>query len=88
MSFLRSRLLFSDSTKYIEDFEEFEKTINRATGSKMVSFTSSRYGLEKEIFDSFDEFELEDKSQMNEYDRRIEHSELLDSSLYKRSAKM
>ena len=52
VSFLRSRLLFSDSTKYIEDFEEFEKTINRATGSKMVSFTSSRYGLEKEIFDA------------------------------------
>ncbi len=41
--------------------------------------------IEKEIFDSFDEFELEDKSQMNEYDRRIEHSELLDSTLYKRS---
>ena len=41
--------------------------------------------IDKELFDSFDEFELEDKSQMNEYDRRIEHSELLDSTLYKRS---
>lgn len=32
----------------------------------------------REVFDTFDEFELSDKKQMNEFDRHLEHSYLTD----------
>lgn len=41
----------------------------------------------KEVFDCFDDFELQDVSAMNEYDRHTEHSELSDSAKEKRSVK-
>ena len=41
--------------------------------------------VSKEIHDVFNEYELLDTRHMHEYDRHIEHSELLDSTLYKRS---
>ena len=41
--------------------------------------------VSKEIHDIFDESELIDIKQMNEYDRHIEHSVLLDSTLYNKS---
>lgn len=33
-------------------------------------------GVTREVFDAFDEFELSNKKQMNEFDRRLEHSYL------------
>lgn len=40
--------------------------------------------ISEEIFIEFDRFELEDISQMNEYDRHIEHSQLIESTLHNR----
>ena len=39
--------------------------------------------LSKKLFDSFNKFELEDISQMNEYDRHYEHSEVYEKTLNK-----
>lgn len=41
--------------------------------------------VSKKIFDSFNIFELEDISQMNEYDRHLEHSEVYEHTLYQKS---
>lgn len=40
--------------------------------------------VSKKIFDSFNKFELEDISQMNEYDRHLEHSEVYEHTLHKK----
>lgn len=40
--------------------------------------------VSKKIFDSFNKFELEDISQMNEYDRHLEHSEAYEHTLHKK----
>lgn len=37
------------------------------------------------MFESFNKFELEDISQMNEYDRHLEHSEVDENTLYQKS---
>lgn len=41
--------------------------------------------VSKKIFESFNKFELEDISQMNEYDRHLEHSEVDENTLYQKS---
>ena len=41
--------------------------------------------LFKKLFDSFNKFELEDISQMNEYDRHYEHSEVYEKTLNKKN---
>ena len=42
--------------------------------------------VSEKVFNAFNSFELEDKSQMNEYDRHIEHSEIYTETLYKRTS--
>ena len=42
--------------------------------------------ISKELFDVFDQFELDDLSFLNEYDNHMEHSVLTDASLYVRAA--
>ncbi len=37
------------------------------------------------LYKEFNQFELDDLSEMNEYDNHIEHSELYDETLYKRT---
>ena len=60
---------------------------------KYVSFKDSSNILRKvkikdNIFDVFNQFELDDLSEMNEFDNHIEHSEILEHNLYfKASAK-
>ena len=46
-----------------------------------------RFSIEvtEEIYYAFDKFELEDKSQMNKYDRHIEHSQITETTLNKRA---
>ena len=39
----------------------------------------------KEIYTVFNEFELQDKKEMNEFDRHIEHSEIYENNLEKRT---
>ena len=43
--------------------------------------------VSKEVFDIFNESELKDLSQLNEYDRHIEHSEIFEDKLNARSVK-
>lgn len=38
------------------------------------------------VFDALNQFELDDLSELNDYDRNIEHSELTDMTLYNRAA--
>ena len=57
-----------------------------------VSFTDlnkikQRVEVSQDVYDCFNEYELIDLSEMNEYDRHIEHSELLESTLENRSWK-
>lgn len=40
-----------------------------------------RFQIEQSLFSAFDQFELEDKSYLNEMDRHIEQSELTDASI-------
>jgi len=52
----------------------------------MVSFKDVRGKLQKievseEIYKTFDRFELDDLSEMNEYDNHIEHSEVFENNL-------
>lgn len=41
--------------------------------------------VNKEIYDSFNQFELDDIKEINEYDRHIEHSEIYENNLYIRA---
>ncbi len=55
----------------------------------MVSFKDVRGAIQKievseEIYKTFDRFELDDLSEMNEYDNHIEHSEIFENSLESR----
>lgn len=59
---------------------------------KYVSFKDSSnilrtVKIEDSIFDVFNQFELDDLSEMNEFDNHIEHSEIFDNNLYGRSMK-
>lgn len=40
--------------------------------------------VKKEVYDIFNQFELDDLKELNEYDRHIEHLELTDESIYKK----
>ena len=40
--------------------------------------------VKKEIYDIFNQFELDDLKELNEYDRHIEHLELTDENIYKK----
>lgn len=57
---------------------------------KYVSFKNinnkiERVPIDDELFFLFNKFELDDLSEMNEFDNHIEHSELLENSLYARA---
>lgn len=52
---------------------------------KDVKGTTNRVEINKDVYKAFDEFELEDLTEMNEYDRHIEHSEVFENSLEKRA---
>lgn len=41
--------------------------------------------VSEEVYKSMDRFELDDLSELNEYDNHIEHSEVYEESLYKRT---
>lgn len=44
-----------------------------------------KISIDKNIYDIFNRFELDDLSQLNEYDNHIEHLEITESILYKRA---
>ena len=65
-------------------------TLYTKVGRYYISFVDANNNFQKievsqEVFESFDKFELEDISQMNEYDRHLEHSEVNENTLYQKS---
>ena len=61
-----------DKNIYIVEFKD----------SKQVK---QRIEVNKDIYEAFDKFELEDISQIHKYRKHIEHSEIYDYTLYKRT---
>ncbi len=64
-------------------------TLHTEKGKYYISFTDANNCIQKvliskKIFDSFNKFELEDISWMNEYDRHLEHSEVYEHTLHKK----
>lgn len=64
-------------------------TLYTKGGRYYISFVDVNNILHKievsqEVFESFNKFELEDVSQMNEYDRHLEHSEIYEHTLHKK----
>jgi len=49
--------------------------------------TNQRVEINKEIYEAFNSFELEDISQIHKFRKHIEHSEVYDYTLYKRAIK-
>ena len=65
-------------------------TLHKENERYYVSFIDSNNKFQKieisqEVFESFNKFELEDISQMNEYDRHYEHSEIYENALHRRN---
>lgn len=72
----------SKDNPYLLDFNEQKEIYT-------VSFKDNKNIIHKvevsgKIFNSFDKFELEDISQMHEYERHIEHSEIYEETLNNR----
>ncbi len=51
---------------------------------KDVSNVTRMIEVNKEIYNAFDQFELDDLKEMNEFDRHIEHKELTEESIHNR----
>lgn len=65
-------------------------TLHMENGKYYILFVDvdnhiQRVEVSKQIFESFNKFELEDISQMNEYDRHYEHSEIYENALHRRN---
>ena len=65
--------LIIENNKYFIQFKDSKKTIQTIE-------------VDKSIYTVFNDSELHDLSELNEYDRHIEHSEVFDITLYKRNA--
>lgn len=52
ISYIISKIAYSDSNKYLSQFEAFESAMPCNCGKYAVSYASSKYGFEKEIFDA------------------------------------
>lgn len=65
-------------------------TLYTKAGRYYISFVDVNNNFQEievsqKVFESFNRFELEDISQMNEYDRYLEHSEVYEHTLYQKS---
>jgi RNA polymerase sigma-70 factor (ECF subfamily) len=65
-------------------------TLHTENGKYYISFSDAnnyhqKIEVTQEVFESFNKFELEDISNMNEYDRHIEHSDIYQDNLNERS---
>lgn len=64
-------------------------TLYTKAGRYYISFVDvnnnfQEIAVSQKVFESFNKFELEDISQMNEYDRHLEHSEVYEHTLNKK----
>lgn len=71
----------SKDNPYTLNYFESKYTVKFKDGKNIVHEVE----ITEKVFKSFDKFELEDISQMHEFERHIEHSELLDSTLNNRA---
>lgn len=65
-------------------------TLYTKAGRYYISFVDvnnnfQEIAVSQKVFESFNRFELEDISQLNEYDRHLEHSEVEENTLYQKS---
>lgn len=63
---------------------------NDGTNTYTITFVDNKKNhhtitISKEIYDTMDKFELEDISQMHEYERHIEHSEIYENKINSRA---
>lgn len=70
---------------YVLDFDE-------ENNRYLVSFNDVKNNyhvieIDKLTYEAFNQFELDDLSELNEYDNHIEHSEMLEQNIYKRAIK-
>ena len=73
----------SKDNPYTLGFDEIKKTYTLSF--KDVNNITRVIEINELLYKEFNKFELEDLSEMNEYDNHIEHSELYEETLYKRS---
>lgn len=68
---------------YTLGYDEIEKsyTIMFKDANNIIQLIE----ISESLYNEFNRFELDDLSEMNEYDNHIEHSELYDETLYKRT---
>lgn len=64
--------------------------IYESNGRYFISFSDGQrtrhcFEIEKSLYDVFDDFELDDISQLNEWDRHMEHSQIFDETLDSRA---
>ncbi len=64
-------------------------TLYTKAGRYYISFVDvnnnfQEIAVSQKVFESFNKFELEDISQMNEYDRHLEHSKVYEHTLHKK----
>ena len=65
--------------------------IIKKDGNEYIVYFKDAFGkvqevkVTREVYAIFDEYELEDKREMNEFDRHIEHSEIYEDNLVKRA---
>lgn len=68
---------------YVLGYDENKKTyIVEFKDSKKIN---QKLEINELVYDALDKFELDDLSEMNEYDNHIEHSEIYEETLYKRA---
>ena len=75
------RRRYSDNPYYLKNVEDKYIIEFKNANNKIQSIN-----VNKAIYDIIDRFELDDLKELNEYDRHIEHSEILDGDLYKRAS--
>lgn len=68
---------------YILDYIEEKNSYN--VGFKDGKGVVQKVEVSKVVYQAFDRFELDDLSELNEYDNHIEHSEIYENNLYERA---
>ena len=60
-------------------------TLQVINNTYVVIFKDNTYEVSEDVFNAMNSFELDDLKELNEFDRHIEHSLLLDEKLYIRA---
>lgn len=77
-----------DSNPKRRKYKDNPYTIKNIDNKYYVFINDEEVEVTKEVYDVFNEYELIDIKQMNEYDRHIEHLEYTEDKLSKRTSKL